>query len=325
MAQRSRELGLGYWEAGFSYQALQLDFHAGRYDGLLEAIAELAARPLDPRSRDALTEVECLTLVDVGRPDEATARAEMAMARAATDSAGAVHFWWALAEAALASGRARRALECAEAYLSGLPETNPNLAFGWLSRAWAQLELGVVPTTGIPPTDRPMLFAVPHELAGVAAAHDRRYDDAVGELSEAAALWAPYHRRGELRCTWAVGEMLRRAGDTVAAVEALTEVECQAARVGCVAIVHRARRSLRAAGHRRASARSTGPTGLTGRELEVLGLVAMGLTNEQVATRLGITRRTVVTQIGSAMTKLGAENRLQAALLAARLEDDDAL
>jgi DNA-binding CsgD family transcriptional regulator len=320
MAQRSRELGLGYWEADFAYQALQLEFHAGRYHGLLDEIADLAALPLDPRSRDALTEVQCLALVDVGRPDEAAALAEVAKERAAADSGGAVHFWWALAEAALASGQPQRALECAEAYLAGLPEGNPNDAFGWVTRAWAQLELGLEPTSNMPPTDRPMLFAVPHELAGVTAAHDGRYDDAARELAEAAPLWAPYHRRGELRCAWAAGEMLRRGGRTDEAVEALTLGEATATDIGLTAVLHRTQRSLRLAGERRASARSTGPVGLTGREQAVLALVAQGLTNEQVATRLGVTRRTVVTQIGSAMTKLGAENRLQAAVLAARLD-----
>ncbi len=319
MVGRSRELGLGYWEAGFTYQVLQLDFHAGHYDGLLDRIADLAARPLDPRSRDALLEVQCLTLVDLGRPDEATTLAGRAMAGAA-DAAGGVHFWWALAEAALASGRPARALECAEAYLAGLPEGNPNDAFGWVSRAWAQLELRVEPAVDMPPTDRPMLFAVPHELAGLGAAHEHRYADAARELDAAAGLWAPYHRRGELRCAWGAAEMLRLDGRPHEAVEALTAVEERAADVGLTAVVHRAQRSLRAAGLRRARPRSAGPEGLTGREREVLALVAQGLTNDQVATRLGVTRRTVVTQIEAAMTKLGAENRLQAAVLAALLE-----
>ena len=55
---------------------------------------------------------------------------------------------------------------------------------------------------------------------------------------------------------------------------------------------------------------------LTGREHEVLGLVARGLTNQQIAARLGIARRTVVALIEAASAKLGAENRAQAAALA---------
>jgi len=49
----------------------------------------------------------------------------------------------------------------------------------------------------------------------------------------------------------------------------------------------------------------------------VLTLVGEGLTNDVIASRLGITRRTVETIIVSACRKLGARSRLQAAALAA--------
>jgi DNA-binding CsgD family transcriptional regulator len=48
----------------------------------------------------------------------------------------------------------------------------------------------------------------------------------------------------------------------------------------------------------------------------VLALVGEGLTNAQIAHRLGISRHTVVAQISSASAKLGAANRAQAAVLA---------
>jgi DNA-binding CsgD family transcriptional regulator len=50
----------------------------------------------------------------------------------------------------------------------------------------------------------------------------------------------------------------------------------------------------------------------------VLDLVQAGLTNAQIATQLGITRRTVVALVTSASVELGAANRSQAAALAAR-------
>ena len=52
---------------------------------------------------------------------------------------------------------------------------------------------------------------------------------------------------------------------------------------------------------------------LTLRELEVAGLVAEGLTNRQVAVRLGITERTAETHVDHILTKLGFAGRAQIA------------
>ncbi|HZV79263.1 MAG TPA: response regulator transcription factor [Candidatus Binatus sp.] len=57
---------------------------------------------------------------------------------------------------------------------------------------------------------------------------------------------------------------------------------------------------------------------LTEREREVLRCVSDGLSNKQIARRLGIAERTVKFHVNSIMTKLGAENRAQAAALATR-------
>jgi DNA-binding NarL/FixJ family response regulator len=55
---------------------------------------------------------------------------------------------------------------------------------------------------------------------------------------------------------------------------------------------------------------------LSGREREVLRLVANGLANKQIAASLGITERTVKFHVTSILNKLGADNRAQAAALA---------
>jgi DNA-binding NarL/FixJ family response regulator len=57
---------------------------------------------------------------------------------------------------------------------------------------------------------------------------------------------------------------------------------------------------------------------LTPREREVLGLVAAGLANKQIARRLGITDRTVKAHLTSVFARLGVEDRTQAALWAQR-------
>ena len=51
------------------------------------------------------------------------------------------------------------------------------------------------------------------------------------------------------------------------------------------------------------------PDGLTTREAEVLGLVAQGLTNEQVAEQLIISSRTVNTHLTSIYGKIGVSSR----------------
>jgi len=57
---------------------------------------------------------------------------------------------------------------------------------------------------------------------------------------------------------------------------------------------------------------ATYPAGLTAREVEVLRLVAGGLTNEQLAERLVISYRTVTTHLTSIYTKLGVTSRAAA-------------
>jgi NarL family two-component system response regulator LiaR len=57
---------------------------------------------------------------------------------------------------------------------------------------------------------------------------------------------------------------------------------------------------------------------LTEREVEVLKLVAQGLTNQEIADRLIISERTVRTHVGNILDKLHLANRTQAALYALR-------
>jgi DNA-binding NarL/FixJ family response regulator len=53
-----------------------------------------------------------------------------------------------------------------------------------------------------------------------------------------------------------------------------------------------------------------------GREAEVLGLLAQGLSNKQIAHGLGISERTVKVHLGSVFRRLGVNDRVSAALWA---------
>jgi DNA-binding NarL/FixJ family response regulator len=56
--------------------------------------------------------------------------------------------------------------------------------------------------------------------------------------------------------------------------------------------------------------------GLTRREYEVLRLAAMGQTNPEIASSMGLTRNTVKTYLQRTREKLGARNRMEASLRA---------
>jgi DNA-binding CsgD family transcriptional regulator len=67
-----------------------------------------------------------------------------------------------------------------------------------------------------------------------------------------------------------------------------------------------------AASDQRTGKRRTGPAGLTGREMEVLVLIASGASTKQVAYILGIAPKTAATHIERIYTKTGASSRADA-------------
>ena len=103
-------------------------------------------------------------------------------------------------------------------------------------------------------------------------------------------------------------EAVREARAAVAAFDGL----------GAARLADAARARLRALGVR------AGPSGprslalLTRRELEVLGLLADGMSNKDIADRLYLTRKTVEHHVHNVLVKLNLRNRAEAAAYAAR-------
>lgn len=59
---------------------------------------------------------------------------------------------------------------------------------------------------------------------------------------------------------------------------------------------------------------ASSPMGLTPRESQILALLQHGHSNQEIATRMGVTAGTVKTYLKSIYSKLGVQNRTQAAL-----------
>ena len=84
--------------------------------------------------------------------------------------------------------------------------------------------------------------------------------------------------------------------------------------------VHATRLSAASAGAAEASAAQPPepPDGLTHREIEILGLIAKGLTNPEIAGRLFLSNHTVKTHINRIFAKTGSRDRVAAITYAAR-------
>jgi DNA-binding CsgD family transcriptional regulator len=153
--------------------------------------------------------------------------------------------------------------------------------------------------------------APPEEPAAVAEPYRLLLAD---DWRAAAAAWSelgcPYHQALALTC-----------GDQD---EALLEALALLDGLGARQTAQRLRRQLRQRGHRhvpRGPTRATAanPAGLTGRQVEVLELLAQGLSNPEIAARLSLSAKTVEHHVSALLAKLEVGSRRQAAAAARRL------
>ncbi len=109
-------------------------------------------------------------------------------------------------------------------------------------------------------------------------------------------------------------------GDEPAVREGLALLE----RLGAGAALRRWRERLRERGLRslprgRRASTAANPAGLTARELQVLALLAQGLSNAAIARQLVRSEKTVDHHISAVLRKLSVRSRGEAAAAAARL------
>jgi DNA-binding CsgD family transcriptional regulator len=111
-----------------------------------------------------------------------------------------------------------------------------------------------------------------------------------------------------------------RSGSDDAARAALAEVRGIAQQLGATPLETAANQIYRNAGLGTAgrNARLKGEAGLTPRELEVLGLIAHGYSNDRIASELFISPKTASVHVSNILAKLHASSRTEAAAVAQR-------
>jgi DNA-binding CsgD family transcriptional regulator len=288
----------------------------GEIDGAIEAFRRLSkTRELGLNRPQVLAE---LALAHADRGEIGLARTALARSRVV----GADDTQWSRsidayyrAEIDWAGGQLARGVKRIETDLDG--ELPKYIAMGARStRSWFLFELGMPARDPALRAFAPFFTGAERENRAFGELARGNIERAEVELRAAARAWTGYIVRNELRAQWGAALLAVRQGKVERAREELLTMEERAAQLGLAPILARVRATLQLvtadlAGGRRA--RST----LTERQTEILHLVRQGNSSRQIAVALGLSPRTVDVHIRSAMERLGAKTRLEAATLAA--------
>jgi DNA-binding CsgD family transcriptional regulator len=138
--------------------------------------------------------------------------------------------------------------------------------------------------------------------------------EAASQIEETAHTHEQHGRRMEAsRWRLAGAQALARGGRTAEAADLASAARDSFAEVQADGWSARAERLMRRLGRRvPAASRGSGGADLTPRELEVLGLLAEGLSNRVIAARLVISEKTAGRHVANVYLKLGVHSRLQA-------------
>ena len=285
---------------------------------LTAATGELAA------SRPAMTADGLVRLADLRRRQGRLVEASSLFEQAGHHPLAAL----GLAELAFDRGDARAAAEAAERYLRRVPlhnRTDRVVALDLVVRALAATgdadgartalaELqGIAGVVGTVPLRAAASLAAGHVALGVGDG-----DGARRHLEDAVDLYlasgAPYELA---RARMALARALALLGRTGAAIEEtqraldlLTELHAELEIARAKALLQELSAS--------SPKPSASPAGLTGREIEVLRLVADGLNNQVIAERLFLSEHTVHRHLANIFNKLSVSSRAAAVAQAAR-------
>jgi DNA-binding NarL/FixJ family response regulator len=153
--------------------------------------------------------------------------------------------------------------------------------------------------------DIPFLRALCYRSSGAVLAAEGNALEALEELRKSLIVWrelqAPYEAA---RVRFIMALAYRKLGDEENALLELNEVRQAFKRLGATAEVSRVDLLLKD------TAKGTGP--LTQREVQVLKLVASGMTNREIADKLFISEKTVARHLSNIFTKLDLSSRTAA-------------
>jgi DNA-binding NarL/FixJ family response regulator len=153
------------------------------------------------------------------------------------------------------------------------------------------------------------LRAAARRARGAVLVASGRYDEAVGPLRAACTTYQAAGARYDTATVRVLlASALRGLGDEEGARREATEACALFESLAAEPALRRARRFL--------GEDEPQPAGLTRREAEVLGLVATGMTNRQVARRLGLSEKTVSRHLEHIFTKLEVGSRAAATAFA---------
>jgi DNA-binding CsgD family transcriptional regulator/tetratricopeptide (TPR) repeat protein len=317
-------------EVGARCMALVLDLITDAWDASLtsaKGLTALSNRIGSPRGLAA--SLACQAVVHAYRGELETAQKLVTEARrvyggdaAAVDRHIFIFVEIGEAITALACGEPERARSSATAAVAA-PDVLPVLGFTVLGEAEVAAN---DPAAALRTAERlrdfgpnaPWPIACASWVEGLARAEAGQRSSALARLSDAAdrleALGLPY-QEGKARLRWAEAAV----GDLSAHVEGLPDRSKAADeahraltsfdRLGARPLAHRARRLLRDLGERSIPPYRAVTGELSDRELQVVRLVAAGLSNNEIGDRLYISPRTVTTHLQHVYHRLGLASR----------------
>lgn len=192
-----------------------------------------------------------------------------------------------------------------------LLEAEWHRASGDVTRAYQHAELALVHATA---PRQPLALLAAHRMLGILDGEGGRVAEAerhfVAALALADACRVPYERTLTLL---ALADLLTSSDRRMRAQAALDE-----ARMICLPMdAHLALTYAERIAARLTATANRLPAGLSPRELDVLRLIAAGLSNAAIADRLFVSPRTVKVHVANIYRKLGVANRADAARVAA--------